>query len=99
MCASGPSPSSQIRQPRVFLKTWHDLVGSHDSSDKDRSTSSYPFCHRKDGWDIKAGMARIGPRMTVHIIKKAERGTIHQGGFFAGRKAVHPKKAGFRRPF
>src|SRR5215510_10791046 len=44
-------------------------------------------------------MTRIRSGMTVYVIKKAERCTIHQGSLFAGRKVVYVEKAGFRRSF
>src|SRR5262249_15924556 len=42
-------------------------------------------------------MTRIRSGMTVHVIEKAERCTIHQRSLFAGRNVVHAEKARFRR--
>jgi len=95
--AACPPPCAEIGQPRILLKTRHDLITGHDRSNELFAAGAYAFGDGEDGRNIEARMTRIGARMAIHEIQKAKRSCVYQSRFLTRRKIFRSQNACLRK--
>src|SRR5262245_56778105 len=88
--ASRPAARAEIRLTGVFLKPQHDLVSGDNGRDEFLAAGAHALGNRENRWNVKAWMAGIRTRMTIHEVKKAQRSAIDQRCLLARSRILRP---------